>query len=281
MRLQGVARSEARQLGAERLGAPEMMPQPAAPALRHRERVEQRGEQAEVAEAELEAAEARFAQRLDDQGEHGRIVLLVVRRRERLDAGLTELARVRAGGAAWLIAEGRAAVAVARRHAAAGVARQVQPAGGHGEVGAQAQLLAVGIGEDVGARAQGLADHVEEDARRLDNCRRDLLVAATHKGAHQALGLGCEGFHLLRGFRGHGLAAALDAWNWRAPRLRLPLCRRPAFGIRGRAMRPWLRPAIADGPTYFNCRAKALDASGGGDGSHTRGRRPHLTRQTT
>ena len=109
--------------------------------------------------------EAGLAQRLDDQGEHGGVVLLAVGGGERLDAGLAELARVRAGGAARLIAEGRAVVAVARRHVAGGMAREMQPAGRHGEVGAQAQLLAVGIGEDVGARAQALADDVEEQAR--------------------------------------------------------------------------------------------------------------------
>ena len=81
----------------------------------------------------------------------------------------------------------------------------MQPAGRHGEVGAQAQLLAVGIGEDVGARAQRLADDVEEQAGRLDDARRHLLVAGAREGAHQALRLGFEGFHLLCGFRGHGL----------------------------------------------------------------------------
>ena len=130
------------------------MAQPPAPALRHVERVEQSGEQAEVADAHLEVGEPRGAQRLDDQAEHGGIVLLAVSRGEQLDAGLAELARVRAGVAARLVAEGGAVVAVARGHIAGGIARQMQPAGRHGEVGAQAQLGAVGIGEDVGARAQ-------------------------------------------------------------------------------------------------------------------------------
>ena len=138
-------------------------------------------------------SQARLAQRLDDQGQHRRVVALAVGGGEGLDAGLAELARVRAVGAAGLIAEGRAVVAVARRHGAAGVARQVQAAGRHGQVGAQAQLLAVGIGEDVGARAQGLADHVEEQVGRLDDAGRHLLVAGAREGAQQALRLGFQG----------------------------------------------------------------------------------------
>ena len=109
--------------------------------------------------------------------------------------------RVRAVGAACLIAEGRAAVAVARRHGAAGMARQVQPAGRHGQVRAQAQLLAVGIGEHVGARPQGLAHHVEEQARRLDDAGRHLLVARAPEGGQQPLRLVLQGLELLCGLR--------------------------------------------------------------------------------
>ena len=99
-------------------------------------------------------AETGVAQRLDDERAHGGIVLLAIGGRKRLDAGLAELARVGAVGAARLIAEGRALVAVARRRVAGRVPLQMQAAGRHGEVGTQAQLLAVGIGEHVGARAQ-------------------------------------------------------------------------------------------------------------------------------
>ena len=113
---------------------------------------------------------------------------------------------MRAVGAARLIAERRAAVAVARRRVAARVALQMQPAGRHGEVGAQAQLLAVGIGEHVGARAQRLADHVEEQPGRLDHGRRDALVAGARERRHQALRLRVQGFDV-RGWCG-GMAAS-------------------------------------------------------------------------
>ena len=202
--LQGRRRGQAGQLGAERLGTPEIVAQQPPPAPRHRQRLEQRREEAEIADPELEVLEPRLAQRLDDQRQHRRIVVLAIGGGEGLDAGLAELARVGAVGAAGLVAEGRAAVAVARRHAAAGVARQVQPAGRHGQVGAQAQLLAVGIGEHVGARAQGLADHVEEQARGLDDAGRHLLVAGAAEGGEQPLRLVLQGLELLCGFRGHG-----------------------------------------------------------------------------
>ena len=131
--------------------------------------------------------------------EHGGVILLAVGGGEGLDAGLAELARVGAGVAARLVAEGGAVVAVARGHVALRIARQVQPAGRHGEVGAQAQLRAVGIGEDVGARAQLLADHVEEQAGRLDDGRRHRLVARAREDGHQALRLGLQCLELLRG----------------------------------------------------------------------------------
>ena len=112
-----------------------------------------------------ELREARVAQGFGDGGDHGGVILLAVGDGEQLDAGLAELARVGAVGTGRLIAEGRARVAVARRHVAVRIAGEMQPAGRHGEIGAQAQLLAVRVGEHVGARAQALADHVEEQRR--------------------------------------------------------------------------------------------------------------------
>ena len=82
---------------------------------------------------------------------------------------------------------------------------QVQAAGGHREVGAQAQLRAVGIGEHVGARAQRLADHVEEQSGGLDHGRRNALVAGTRERRHQALRLRVQGFDVGGGGGGHVL----------------------------------------------------------------------------
>ena len=148
--------------------------------------------------------QASLAQRLDDECEHGRVVLLAVGRGERLDAGLAELARdaPRRRCPADSGRPGRCSSS-APASSPRGMARQVQPAGRHREVGAQAQLLAVGIGEDVGARAQALAEHVEEQSGRLDHGRRHLLVAGARESPHQALRLALQGLELLCGFRGH------------------------------------------------------------------------------
>ena len=163
------------------------MPEARAPALRHRQRVDQGREQAEVAELQAHIAQAGLAQRRDNEHQHSGVVTHAVGGGERFDAGLPELARVRAVGVGRLIAEGRAGVAVAGRRTGRGVPLQMQPAAGHGEVRAQAQLGAVGIDEHVGARAQALADHVEEQLRRLDHRRRDALVAGTRERRHEAL----------------------------------------------------------------------------------------------
>ena len=147
-------------------------------------------------------------------------------RRERLDAGLAELARMRPVGAARLIAERRAAVAIARRRVAARVPLQMQAAGRHREVGAQAQLRAVGIGEHIGARPQRLAHHVEEQARRLDHGRRDALVARPRERAPSGAAPARPALRHRRGWR----------WGtWRrylAAILPLPACGE-RVGVRG------------------------------------------------
>ena len=194
-----------------------MVAQQPPPAPRHRQRLEERREQAEIADPELELLEPRLTQRLDDERQHRRIVALAICRGEGLDAGLAELPGVGAVGAAGLIAEGRAAVAVACRHGAAGMARQVQPAGRHGQIRPQAQLLAVGVGEHVGARPQGLAHHVEEQTRRLNDAGRHLLIARASEGGQQPLRLLLQGLELLCSL-GHGSArrAARSPSPWRA-----------------------------------------------------------------
>ena len=199
--LQHLGRRQAGQLGAVGFRPPEVVAQASPPSLRHVERVEQRREEAEVANPELEVVQACLAQCRDDEPRHGGIVLLAVRGGEGFDPCLAELAAVRAGVAAGLIAEGGAVVAVARRHVASGIARQMQPASRHREVGAQAQLFAVGVGENVGARSELLADHVEEHARGLDHRGRHQLVAGAREGGHQALRLRLQRLELLCGLR--------------------------------------------------------------------------------
>lgn len=187
------------------------MPKAASPASWHGKRLEQGCEETEVAEAQLEGLEPCVAQRLDNEGEHGGVILLPVQRREGFDARLAELARVCASGATRLVSESRSTIAVASWNTADGMTRQMQAAGRDGQVRAETELLPIGVCKDVGACTQGFADHVEEDACRLDDGRRDLLIAGARKGTHQALRLGCKGLDLLRGFRGHILTSTCHA----------------------------------------------------------------------
>ena len=120
-----------------------------------------------------------------------RLGLLAVLDAERLDARLAELTRVRGVGAGRLIAERRAIVAVVG--GAGGVTLQVEPARGHRQIGAQAQLRAVEVGEDVGAPSQSLAKHVEETAGRLDDGRRHGLASRRAQHGEQGASLALEG----------------------------------------------------------------------------------------
>src|SRR5581483_6662513 len=117
--------------------------------------------------------------------------------------------RVRAAGAAGLIAKGEAVVAVARGNVAVRVTGKVQAARRDGEIGAQAQLLAVGIDEDVSAGAQRLADGVEEGAGGLDDGRGDLLVAGAREHPEQRVRLSVGGARLPGGYERHGPASPL------------------------------------------------------------------------
>ena len=75
---------------------------------------------------------------------------------------------------------------------------QVEPAGRHGEVGPQAQLLAVHVGEHVSAPAQRLADDVEEHAGWLDDVGRNSLVAGGDEHREQRTGLRLESLEICR-----------------------------------------------------------------------------------
>src|SRR5581483_5430488 len=101
----------------------------------------QGGKQAEVADGELQLAQAGPAQCLHGEAQHRGVLLLLVRGGEGFDSRLSELGRVRAAGAAGLIAKGEAVVAVARGNVAVRVTGKVQAARRDGEIGAQAQLL--------------------------------------------------------------------------------------------------------------------------------------------
>ena len=187
------------------------MAQARAPALGHAHSRQQGAEQAEIADAELDVIDAGDTNGFQRQAQNFYVGSGVIRRGEQLDARLAEFARVRRRAPARLEAEGRAVVAEPRRCFGIRVALQVDAAGGQGQVGAQAQLLALLIGEDVGARAQALADDIEEEVGRLDDRRRHALISAFREDAHDARGLSLQRFKLLCGFGDHGLAAGTVA----------------------------------------------------------------------
>ena len=191
------------QLGAERVRAPELVAQPPPPALRHVGGGKQRIEQADIADAQPPAGQARLLQRAQHEHERARIGLARVLVAEGLDARLAELARVRCVGARRLKAEGRPVVAVEGLAVGVRVALQVEPAGRHRQVRPQAQLLAAQIGEHVGAPAQCLADHVEEDPRRLDDVGRHGLVAGGDEHRQQRARLRLECLEIYRLRRAH------------------------------------------------------------------------------
>ncbi len=184
----GGAGGHALQQRLEISGAPEMALQPPAPLHRHVEPVDQRGEQAEVADLHIERVEAGGAHRLDRQPHGLDVGARAVFEAEQLDARLPELRRaMRLGG---LMTEGQAVIAKPRR---IGIAALHLPfAGRDGEIGAQAELAARRIGELEGAPADLLARPVEEDVRRLQNGRFVPRVTGGREHAQDRVGLRIE-----------------------------------------------------------------------------------------
>lgn len=84
------------------------------------------------------------------------------------------------------------------------MAFEIEAAGRHRQVGAQAEFRAVGIGKHVSARAQVLADDIEHQAGGLDDGGRDMLATGRGEHGHQALGLGLERIELAGDFGGRG-----------------------------------------------------------------------------
>ena len=141
--------------------------------------------------------------RRQHETQHLGLGLLGIAVADQLEAGLAELVGVGGVGAVRLEAERGAVVAVARGGIGVRVAREIEAAGRHREIGAQAQLRAFGIGEHVGARAQVLADHVEEHVGRLDDGRRHGLAAGRGEHGHQPQRLALQRLELSCGFSGH------------------------------------------------------------------------------
>ena len=180
------------------------MPELQPPALRQRERVEQRVEHGDVAEAKREVFQPGAAHRLDREQHDLDIGALSVAVAEAFDAGLAKLARVGAVVGFRLKAERGAVIAIAGFVATIGVTLEIKPRHRHGQVGPQAQLIARKVGEDVSAAPDLLADAVEKDVRRLEDRRRNLLVACAPERVEQGRGLGFESLEFFGQFGSHG-----------------------------------------------------------------------------
>ncbi len=170
------------------------------PALWKRQSIEQRIEQGNVAEAEAELLQPCASYRLGDEQHDLGIGAVAVGDAEAFDAGLAELARVRAPRALRLKAEGRAVIAIAGRRIGARMTLEIEPRHRHGEVRAEAKLFAGKIGEDVGAASDGFADLIEQDVGGLDDGWRNLLVAASPENFEQSGSLGFESLEFSRRF---------------------------------------------------------------------------------
>src|SRR3989304_4240177 len=147
--------------------APEIMAELEPPALRERQRIEQRIEQRDVAEAEAEILEPGAAHRLHGKENDLDIGALLVALAEALDARLAELARVGLNAPLWLKAEGRPVVAITRGLVGLRVPLEIKPRHRHGQVRPEAKLVAGKVGEDIGAASHLLADLIEGEVRRL------------------------------------------------------------------------------------------------------------------
>ena len=173
--------------------AVEVLHQPALPRRREFERADQRGEQADVAGADVGLGEAVVAGRFERERQHLGVGGRGVGAAERFDAGLQDLAR-----AFVAMAEHRSEIAIALRLAGR---RRGQVVARHrdGQVGPQAQLLAVRVAGEEHALADVLARKVEERLRRLQDRGRDPRIAGPLEGRDQrvrrGIGAGSTGRH--------------------------------------------------------------------------------------
>ncbi len=145
--------------------AVEILDQPPPPDRVEIERIDQRGEQRDVAGADFDLGQAECAGRLQRQRQHLGVGGGAILPSEGFDAGLQEFARPAAA-----IAEHRAEIAEARRLAGA-AGGEIVPRHRNGEIGTKAQFLAAGVGGQIEALADVLAGEVEERLGRLQDRR--------------------------------------------------------------------------------------------------------------
>ncbi len=187
----------------------EVLDQPPLPGRREIERGDQRGKQADVADADVGCGKPVMRGGVEPEREHFGVRRRGVAAAEGFDAGLQEFAR------AFAMAKDRAEIAEALRLAGRGrgeiVARDRD-----GEVGPQAQFVALRVGGQIHALADVLAGKVEERLRRLQDRRCDPRIAGALERGQQCVGPHIEGgARRDRGCTRHGAVGQARLSLWR------------------------------------------------------------------
>ena len=161
--------------------AVEILHQPPLPGRRQIERRDQRGEQSDIAHADVGRRQAVLRGGFEPERQHLGIGRRDVAAAERFDAGLQEFA-----GAVAAVAEHRARDS--RSPARCRLRRgQIVARDRDGEIGPQAEIVPGRIGGQVHARADVFAGEVEERLRRLQEGGRGARIAGRAHRTRPAL----------------------------------------------------------------------------------------------
>ena len=159
----------------------EVLDQAPLPGWREFERGDQRGEQTDIADADVGRRKAVMGGRFEAKCEHFRVCRRDVRSPEGFDPGLNEFGRLLRA-----VAEDRAEITKSFHLSGPGrgeiVARDRD-----GEIGPQAQFAALRIGGEKHALADVLAGEIEKWLRRLQDCWRHPRIARTLIGPDERL----------------------------------------------------------------------------------------------
>src|SRR5262249_6456882 len=164
-------------------GGVEILGEPPPPCRRQIERLDQRREQTDVADADLGRLDAVMRERLEPEREHLGVGRRSIASAEGFDAGLQELARLIAALAKY-------GTEIAEAYGLAGGARarcEVIARDRDGQVGSQAELAARRLAREIHAPADVLAGKVEERLGRLQDGGLGAPVAGARVGCDERL----------------------------------------------------------------------------------------------
>jgi hypothetical protein len=183
------------------------------PLRRQFQRIHQRAEQRQVAEAHLEVRQPGGAQRLEGKRQDFFLARRAILDAQEFDASLEELGRtLRPVG---LIAKGQAVVGNARGKRQVRIHRVF--ADWNGQVGAQAQFTPRQIGQGEGAAADFLAGTVEKNFRGLQHRRLFADIAARAEQFQDGDGLGVQRLDVGRVIIGKGNHISPASCGFRSP----------------------------------------------------------------